>query len=209
MASNTPTADAVIRPTSTATSTTVAMTMKSSTALRERAKRNGSRSIIRTPTATRMPASVATGTHAMKAPSNSATTSARAPCTIPAARVWVPLLSPTSVAPMVPAPVMPPQAADATLAIPCAKSSRSGSWRELVSLSSTTQVFSVSIDSSAASASALPIRPTRCAGLSPPMAPQRSTKDLPKPPAEAPNGPSRSSLPTKVRKPGSARDSRK
>ena len=156
-----------------------------------------------------MPASVATGTQAMKAPSSNATASAKAPCTMPAARVWAPLLSPTRVAPIVPAPAMPPQAAEATLATPWAISSRSGSCRERVSLSSTTQVFRVSIDSSAASVSALPISPVRCAGLRPPMAPQRSTKEAAKPLPEAPSGPSTSSLPASVRRLGSARASTK
>ena len=76
------------------------------------------------------------------------------PAVRPDSRVRPPLDMLTSGAPMVPAPGTPPTAAEARLPRPWPISTRLESWRVRVSASVTTQVFSVSIESSTASVSA-------------------------------------------------------
>jgi len=155
----TPTPEAAIRPMVRATMMTASTTAKSKTVARDSIKRSGSRSIMRMPMTIRMPASAATGTQARNEPKTSAATSDSNPSRTPETRVLAPLFRLTSVAPMVPAPGIPPTADEAMLAIPCATSSRSGWCRVRVNWSMTTQVFRVSIESRAARVSALPSRP--------------------------------------------------
>ena len=64
----------------------------------------------------------------------------------------------TIVAPSVPAPGMPPSRAEARLAAPCPRSSRLESWRLFTTESVTTQVLSVSMESSTERVSAGPAR---------------------------------------------------
>jgi len=79
---------------------------------------------------------------------------------------------------MVPEPGMPPSEEEATLAMPCATSSRFDSCRLRVSWSITTQVFKVSIDSRAARVRALPNRPAIWLRCSSPISSQRSVMAL-------------------------------
>ncbi|EXI68272.1 MAG: hypothetical protein AW07_04406 [Candidatus Accumulibacter sp. SK-11] len=144
---------------------------------------------MRTPTTSRMPARAATGIQAMNAPSARKATSAITPSTIPETRVWPPLARLTSVAPIWPAPGMPPAHAETTFAAPCATSSRLESWRLRVNASSTTAVFSVSIDSRTASVSAVPIRLPIWLSFSSPMSLQRPVIASSMLEAEPPSGP--------------------
>jgi len=124
MESATPTAEAAIRPMVRATTMTATTAAKSKTVAGDWMKRSGSRSIMRMPTAIRMPARAATGIQAMKLPSTRAKISAVTPSTKPETRVVAPLDRLTRVAPMVPAPGMPPTSDDAMLPRPWPISSR-------------------------------------------------------------------------------------
>ena len=84
---------------------------------------------MRRPTTISTPLRAAIGIQATKAPSKSATTSVMTPAMMPEIRVSPPLDRLTMLAPIVPAPGMPPMVEATTLASPCAASSRLGSWR--------------------------------------------------------------------------------
>ena len=104
----------------------------------------------------RMPASAPIGTQATSGPSTRKAASASDPSMTPLRMVRPPLVTFTKVAPIVPAPGMPPATKETALATPCPISSRLELWRRRVSASSTTPVFSVSMESSADSVSAGP-----------------------------------------------------
>ena len=165
---------------------------------------------MRTPTTIRIAASPATGTQDIKVPSTRKAASDSTPSMTPENRVTPPLDMLTSVAPIWPAPGMPPQMAEVTLPRPWPISSRLESWREWVSASSTMQVFSVSMDSSTASVSAgtamyliwaRPMSPAACK-----RALMTSVK-LPPPPRLS--APTTKRLPSSVSRAGSASPHRK
>jgi len=79
---------------------------------------------MRTPMTIRIAASAPTGTQAISPPRMRKASNANAPSMTPDQREVPPELRLTSVAPMVPAPGMPPNREDAMLALPCANSSR-------------------------------------------------------------------------------------
>ena len=142
-----PTAEAAINPL-WATTTTVAMTIKSTRVARRNSSRKMPQSNMRNATTSRMPARAPMGTHAINLPSSTKAAITSTPSTTPDQYERPPLVKLTSVAPMVPAPGMPPAMNAAKLADPCASNSRFESWRRRISASSTTPVLSVSTESS-------------------------------------------------------------
>ena len=196
-----PVPDAGIRPTNSATPTTARITKKSRMVWRDLSRFRLWRSIILTPMTIRIAASAATGTQAIKLASSRKATSASTPSITPESRLTAPLDMLTSVAPIVPAPGMPPTSPAARLPRPCPTSSRFELCRERVRASSTTQVFSVSIESSTDRVSAgtskaftcvmsrcfmASTRPAKAAARSPPIPP----------PLPPPMGPTISRLPS-------------
>jgi hypothetical protein len=132
----------------------------------------------------------------MKVPRARKATSDSTPSTTPETRVWPPLARLTSVAPIWPAPGMPPAHAEATLPSPCAISSRLESWRLRVRASRTTAVFSVSIDSNTARVNAVPSRLPIWLSLSSPISCQRPVIASNMLDAVPPSGPMISLLPS-------------
>ena len=204
IASTTPTPDAAIRLTVWAVTTTATITTKSKIVERALRKCRLWRSIMRTPTTTRMPASAATGTQAIRAPSARNASSDSAPSISPDRRLFPPLEMFTRVAPICPAPGMPPMAAEARLPSPCPRSSRFESCRLRVSVSTTTQVLSVSIESSTARVSAGISRAGRSARPIALIAVSRPAKALKRPDPPPPSGPMTCELPARTRSAGSA-----
>jgi len=106
------------------------------------------RSNIRHATTSSNPASAPIGTHAISPPSSTNASTTNTPSVTPDHSVRPPLVKLTSVAPIVPAPGMPPTKKAAALPIPCPISSRLESLRRRARASSTTPVFNVSMESS-------------------------------------------------------------
>ena len=148
-----PVADAAMRSTC-ATATTAMMTTKSMRVPGRSARRKTLRSNIFHATTSRMPASAPMGTQAMRPPSTRNASRTKTPSAMPDSELRPPLVTFINVAPMVPAPAMPPTKNDAMLAVPCPMSSRLELCRRCTSVSSTTPVLRVSMDNSTASVSA-------------------------------------------------------
>ena len=176
MASSSPTPAAAIRLTPMAVATTAAITRKSNTVVFCLSRRKLLRSNIRQATTIRMPAKAAMGSQQISQANATKATMTNTPSRTPDRRVFPPLLMFTSVAPMVPAPGMPPIRAEAKLATPWPISSRLELWRRWVRVSMTTQVFRVSIESSTDSVMAGMKRLARSENLTAPRAAQRSCK---------------------------------
>ena len=98
-------------------------------------------------TTIKIPANAAYGIHATNFPSKSKTSSALIPTKNPDIFVFPPLERLTSVGPMVPEPGIPQSSAEPIFPIPCPTNSLFELWRDIVSASSTTHVFNVSIES--------------------------------------------------------------
>jgi len=94
----------------------------------------------------RIPASAPMGTQAKSRPSKRRVMTTSTPSMMPERGVRPPLVTFIRVGPMVPAPGIPPVRNDTMFPIPCPISSRSDLCLLRVRASSTTQVFSVSID---------------------------------------------------------------
>ena len=205
-----PTLEAAIRLTVSATATTATMTTKSRMVERLRSNCRLCTSNMRTPMTIRMAANAAMGIHAITEPSRRNARSASTPSIRPEVRVCAPLEIFTSVAPMVPAPGIPPTRVEARLPSPWPISSRLESWRLRVSESSTTQVLSVSIESSTASVSAGTSRSLSSARSSAPTLFQRVDRESSKPasdPPTPPRGPMISELPLSEHSDASAKPS--
>ena len=203
MAKATPAADAVMRLLVSATATTVTTTPKSSTVARERRNWSGARSIMRKPITSRMPASVATGIQGIRRLNSSAATSAKTPVMTPVMRVVAPLPRPTRVAPIWPAPDIPPRPLHTTFATPWPISSRLGSCRLRVNWSSTTQVLRVSIESRAARVNAALATPSTSSSRRWVMPDQRVASMDRKPSPAIASEPMTSPLPPRTRSDGS------
>ena len=122
------------------------MTTKSTKVSLERAKAKDFQSIIFTPMTTKSAAKEAIGTHAIKGVKTKIAIKDHSPWRTPDKRVVPPLALLTKVAPMVPAPGVPPRRLALTLPRPWPTNSRLELWRLPVRASRTTQVFNVSID---------------------------------------------------------------
>ena len=155
---------------------TAAITQKSSTVLCCLRRWKLVLSNMRKATTMRMPASAAMGTQPTRRLSSRKTKSENTPSNTPDKREVPPLPRLTRVAPMVPAPGMPPTSADTILPAPWPTSSRFDRCRLRVSASTTTQVLSVSMDSSAERVRAGTSSVLTVARLSRPRPCQRSTR---------------------------------
>ena len=164
---------------------------------------------MRAPMTISVAANAATGTQEISEPSIRKAASASTPSITAEREVCAPLEMFISVAPIVPEPGMPPSSAAATLALPCATSSRLELCRVRVRVSITRQVLSVSIESSAASVSAgTPTCTSSCMPMLP-AARQRSPNAPSKLPPLPPSGPMTNALPSSTSRRASTRPSAK
>ena len=100
------------------------MTMKSKMVDRDRAKCNECQSIILKPMTINKPANAEIGIQLSKGVNNKKASKDHTPCATPDKRVSPPLALLTRVAPIVPAPGVPPNMAAAKFPKPCAINSR-------------------------------------------------------------------------------------
>jgi len=149
-----------------------------------------------------MPARAASGSQATARPRSRNAAKVKTPESSPEARVRPPLDKLTKVGAMAPEPGTPPARPEARLPRPWPTSSRSEAWRERVRASKTTQVLSVSKESSTESVKAGKNTSRRSARPSVAASAQRMVQ-APNPALWPPTGPITRGLSRTVRSSGS------